>query len=88
MVITIMVEPEPERERVRVRERPLGRHRQGRVSQEEAGAKRMLLTMAGLMLQELKVCGSEGPSIITPLIAAALSARCLDSDRKATCLHV
>ena len=88
MVITIMVEPEPEPERVRVRERPLGRHRQGRVSQEEAGAKRMLRTMAGLMLQELKVCGSEGPSIITPLIAAALSARCLDSDRKATCLHV
>ena len=49
-----------ERVRARVRERPLGRHRQGRVSQEEAGAKRMLLTMAGLMLQELKVC-TEGP---------------------------
>ena len=45
-----------ERVMARVRERPLGRHRQGRVSQEEAGAKRMLLTMAGLMLQELKVC--------------------------------
>lgn len=54
---------EPERVRARVRVRPLGRHRHGRVSQEEAGAKRMLLTMAGLMLQELKVC-TEGPLLL------------------------